>query len=87
MNYTNLAAEILKYVGGQENVISVTNCMTRLRFQLKDSKKANVEAIKNLKGVQGAVTKNGQFQIIIGTDVSHVCEEIKKLGHFMIMLK
>ncbi len=82
MNYTNLAAEILKYVGGQENVISVTNCMTRLRFQLKDSKKANVEAIKNLKGVQGAVTKNGQFQIIIGTDVSHVCEEIKKLGHF-----
>jgi beta-glucoside PTS system EIICBA component len=82
MNYTNLAAEILKYVGGQENVISVTNCMTRLRFQLKDSKKANVEAIKNLKGVQGAVTKNGQFQIIIGTDVSHVCEEIKKLGRF-----
>ncbi|MDF2869774.1 MAG: bglP [Anaerocolumna sp.] len=82
MNYTNLAAEILKYVGGQENIIIVTNCMTRLRFQLKDSKKANVEAIKNLKGVQGAVTKNGQFQIIIGTDVSHVCEEIKKLGHF-----
>ncbi len=82
MNYTNLAAEILKCVGGPENVISVTNCMTRLRFQLKDSKKANVEAIKNLKGVQGAVTKNGQFQIIIGTDVSHVCEEIKKLGHF-----
>ncbi|WOO37324.1 glucose PTS transporter subunit IIA [Anaerocolumna sp. AGMB13020] len=83
MNYINLASEILKYVGGQENVISVTNCMTRLRFQLKDSQKAKVEAIKNLKGVQGAVTKNGQFQIIIGTDVSHVCEELQKLGHYV----
>ncbi len=82
MNYSQLAADILKYVGGAGNVTGVTNCMTRLRFQLKDSKKANVEAIKNLKGVQGAVTKNGQFQIIIGTDVGNVCEEIKKLGNF-----
>lgn len=82
MNYNQLAADILKHVGGQENVINVTNCMTRLRFQLKDTKKANVDAIKGLKGVQGAVTKNGQFQIIIGTDVGNVCEEIKKLGNF-----
>jgi len=82
MNYSQLAADILRHVGGQGNVISVTNCMTRLRFQLKDTKKANVDAIKNLKGVQGAVTKNGQFQIIIGTDVGNVCEEIKKLGNF-----
>ncbi len=82
MNYYLLAADILKNVGGADNVAGVTNCMTRLRFNLKDTKKANVEAIKNLKGVQGTVTKNGQFQIIIGTDVSNVCEEIKKLGNF-----
>lgn len=82
MNYKQVAAAILKAVGGEKNVISVTNCMTRLRFQLKDTKLADVEGIKSLKGVQGIVTKNGQFQIIIGTDVSNVCEEMKKLGNF-----
>lgn len=82
MNYNQLAADILKLVGGEKNVASVTNCMTRLRFQLNDTKAADVEAIKNLKGVQGIVTKNGQFQIIIGTDVSNVCDELKKMGNF-----
>ncbi|WMC91882.1 beta-glucoside-specific PTS transporter subunit IIABC [Kineothrix sp. MB12-C1] len=82
MNYNQLAADILELVGGERNVLSVTNCMTRLRFQLRDTKLANVEAIKNLKGVQGIVTKNGQFQIIIGTDVSNVCDELKKMGSF-----
>ena len=45
-------------------------------------KKADVEAIKKSKGVQGVVTKNGQFQVVIGTDVGNVCDEIKKLGKF-----
>lgn len=82
MSYQQLAADILKAVGGEKNIISVTNCMTRLRFQLKDTKLAEVEKIKRMKGVQGIVTKNGQFQIIIGTDVANVCEEMKKLGSF-----
>ena len=69
-------------MGGEKNVASVTNCMTRLRFNLNDAKKADVEAIKRIKGVQGVVTKNGQFQVVIGTDVGNVCEEIKKLGKF-----
>lgn len=82
MDYKKTAAEILKLVGGEKNVASVTNCMTRLRFQLRDVKKAEVEALKRLKGVQGVVTKNGQFQVVIGTDVGNVCEEIRKLGSF-----
>lgn len=82
MDYKKMAAEILKLVGGEKNVTSVTNCMTRLRFNLNDAKKADVEAIKKVKGVQGVVTKNGQFQVVIGTDVGNVCEEIKKLGKF-----
>lgn len=82
MDYKKTAAEILKLVGGENNVASVTNCMTRLRFNLNDAKKANVEAIKKIKGVQGVVTKNGQFQVVIGTDVGNVCDEIKKLGRF-----
>lgn len=82
MDYKKMAAEILKLVGGEKNVASVTNCMTRLRFNLNDAKRADVEAIKKVKGVQGVVTKNGQFQVVIGTDVGNVCEEIKKLGKF-----
>ncbi len=82
MDYKKTAAEILKLVGGEKNVASVTNCMTRLRFNLNDAKKADVEAIKKIKGVQGVVTKNGQFQVVIGTDVGNVCDEIRKLGRF-----
>ncbi|EOS30140.1 PTS system, beta-glucoside-specific IIABC component [Lachnospiraceae bacterium 28-4] len=82
MAYKKTAAEILKLVGGEKNVASVTNCMTRLRFNLNDAKKADVEAIKKVKGVQGVVTKNGQFQVVIGTDVGNVCDEIRKLGRF-----
>lgn len=82
MDYKKLAADILKLVGGEKNVAGVTNCMTRLRFNLKEAGKADVEGLKKLKGVQGVVTKNGQFQVVIGTDVGNVCEEVKKLGHF-----
>lgn len=82
MDYKKTATEILRLVGGENNVASVTNCMTRLRFNLNDAKKADVEAIKKIKGVQGVVTKNGQFQVVIGTDVGNVCDEIKKLGKF-----
>lgn len=82
MDYKKTAADILELVGGEKNVASVTNCMTRLRFVLNDAGKADVEGLKKVKGVQGVVTKNGQFQVVIGTDVSHVCDEIKKLGHF-----
>jgi len=82
MDYKRTAEQILKLVGGEKNVTSVTNCMTRLRFNLNDTKKADVEAIKRLSGIQGVVTKNGQFQVVIGTDVGNVCEEIKKLGKF-----
>lgn len=82
MDFKKMANEILKLVGGEKNVASVTNCMTRLRFNLNDVSKANTEAIKKLDGVQGVVNKNGQFQIIIGTNVSKVCDEIHKLGNF-----
>lgn len=82
MDFKKMASEILKLVGGEKNVASVTNCMTRLRFNLNDVRKANTDAIKKLDGVQGVVNKNGQFQIIIGTNVSKVCDEIHKLGNF-----
>jgi PTS system beta-glucosides-specific IIC component len=82
MNYKELSSNLLRLVGGEKNVVSVTNCMTRLRFNLNDVKKANADEIKKLEGVQGVVNKNGQFQVIIGTNVSLVCDEFHKLGNF-----
>lgn len=82
MNYENLAKQILKNVGGQENVSNLTHCATRLRFNLKDLSKANTEAIKKTKGVMGVVDKGAQYQVIIGSDVSSVYKEMLKLGDF-----
>lgn len=49
-NEQRMADEILKNIGGSDNVKNLTHCMTRLRFVLKDESKANDEAIKNLDG-------------------------------------
>ncbi len=81
-NFDSMAKDIVDAVGGVENIEAVTNCMTRLRFSLKNLKKVDEETLKNVKGVQGVVNKNGQFQVVIGTNVSEVCEAIKKLGNF-----
>ncbi len=81
-NFDTLAKEIVGSIGGVDNIEAVTNCMTRLRFSLKDLKKVDEETLKNIKGVQGVVNKNGQFQVVIGTNVSDVCAAIKKLGNF-----
>lgn len=80
MDFKNLAAEILEKVGAEENVSSVTHCATRLRFNLKDDTKANTDAIKNTKGVVGVVNKGGQYQVIIGNDVSNVYKHLIQLG-------
>lgn len=82
MNFKNLAASVLEKVGGKENVSSVGHCATRLRFNLKDDKKADTEAIKSIKGVVGAVNNGGQYQVIIGNDVSSVYKELVQLGNF-----
>ncbi|UOY90007.1 beta-glucoside-specific PTS transporter subunit IIABC [Bacillus glycinifermentans] len=81
MDYKNLAAIILEKVGGKENVSSVTHCATRLRFNLKDDKEAETTAIKNTKGVVGVVNSGGQYQVIIGNDVSDVYKQLVELGN------
>ncbi len=76
-DYTQLAKEVVEAVGGKENIIDVANCMTRLRFVLKDDVKANEETVKSIKGVKGVMNQGGQFQIIIGTHVSEVVKDVK----------
>ena len=82
MKFEQIAKEVLENVGGKENVAHVTHCVTRLRFNLKDESKANVDKIKKIKGVMGNVNQGGQFQVIIGNNVSDVYKELMKLGKF-----
>ena len=81
MNYENLAKQVLENVGGEDNVSNLTHCATRLRFNLKDSKKANTEVIKKINGVMGVVNKGGQYQVIIGNDVNNAYREIMKISN------
>lgn len=69
MNFDHLATEIIKYIGGEENVSGLTHCATRLRFTLKDEQLADREKIKKIQGVLGVAQSGGQFQIIIGNEV------------------
>ena len=68
-NYQDEAKELLKLIGGKENVASVTHCATRLRFALVDEAKASPKDIQKLDSVKGTFTNAGQFQVIIGNDV------------------
>lgn len=63
------ANELLKQIGGKENIAAVSHCMTRMRFVLNDPKKADINAIENIKAVKGSFTQAGQFQVIIGNEV------------------
>lgn len=68
--YTEDAKELLKLVGGTENIAAVSHCMTRMRFVLGDPAKADVKGIEAMKVVKGSFTQAGQFQVIIGNDVA-----------------
>ncbi|WP_409158278.1 PTS beta-glucoside transporter subunit IIABC [Pectobacterium sp. B2J-2] len=72
MEYKALASEILDGVGGRGNIISVIHCATRLRFKLKDNKKADAATLKDNSGVIMVVESGGQFQVVIGNHVSDV---------------
>lgn len=63
------AEQLLKDLGGKENIAAVTHCVTRMRFVLNDDSKANVSAIEDLPSVKGTFTNAGQFQVIIGNEV------------------
>ena len=82
MNFNETAKKILENVGGTKNVLSLTHCMTRIRFELKDMDVINEEKIKTLPQVIGTVKKEGIFQVIVGSDVRNIYEELISLGGF-----
>ena len=65
--YQNAASQLLRLVGGKENVISAAHCATRLRLVLKDESKADVDGILKTELIKGQFSTGGQFQIIIGS--------------------
>ncbi|MBO0439860.1 beta-glucoside-specific PTS transporter subunit IIABC [Candidatus Enterococcus ikei] len=81
MKYQSFNEEIIRLIGGKDNIQAVVHCMTRLRFTLKDRSKAKTEELKALDGVIDVVSNNVAYQVIIGTHVSEVhAELISMLG-------
>ena len=80
-NYDELAKKIIQLVGGESNIANVTHCITRLRFNLKDESKADTETIRSTPGVVGVTSANGQYQVIIGAEVTQVYEKLTAQLH------
>lgn len=78
MDYQKLAASIIQNVGGVDNIILLTHCMTRLRFNLKDDNLVNKVALEDLKGVVGVISAGGQYMVILGKNLLPVYESITK---------
>ena len=78
--YKNETKELLEYIGGKENIGAVSHCATRMRFVLNDTSIADEEKIKKIKSVKGTFTQAGQFQVIIGNDVSTFYNEFTQIA-------
>ena len=78
--YRDLAQFIIDNVGGKENIISVVHCTTRLRFKLKDEAKANDDQLKANDGIVTVVKSSGQYQVVIGTHVDKVYDDVLAVG-------
>lgn len=74
------AKDLLEYVGGKENINAVSHCVTRMRFVLVDSKKADIDKIESLPSAKGTFTQSGQFQVIIGNEVSEFYNDFVKMS-------
>lgn len=78
MDYREVGRNVLQQVGGKDNVASLTHCATRLRFELKDKKKADTKALEKTPGVISVVDSGGQYQVVIGNEVQTAFKEIQK---------
>lgn len=78
MDFEKLADTILRGVGGDDNIAGLTHCATRLRFTLREESRADEKMLKSAKGVLGIAKSGGQFQVIIGNEVTNVYAAIQK---------
>lgn len=82
MKYQQLCDEIIAKIGGKENDKDVSHCITRLRFHLKDESKAQTEELKATKGVVDVIQAGGQYQVVIGSTVEAVYNDLVQIGGF-----
>ncbi len=82
LNYVETSKKIIDGVGGADNIASATHCMTRLRLILKDEGKADDKAVEKIKGVKSVIKQGGQYQVVIGNEVSDLFKELKKYGNW-----
>lgn len=85
--YEKEVKELLEYVGGKENIASLMHCVTRLRFVLKDESKVDIKKIEALPTVKGTFTQAGQFQVIIGNQVSEFYKEFAEYAGIQAVSK
>ncbi|MDF1893957.1 PTS cellobiose/arbutin/salicin transporter subunit IIBC [Rahnella contaminans] len=78
-NFAAISRSIVDAIGGADNVVAVTHCMTRLRFVLNDESVVDAAALKSITGVMGVVRNEKQCQVIIGNNVSQAYAEVLKL--------
>lgn len=81
MDYRKVAQDIIKNVGGEQNISDVTHCFTRLRFVLKNRQLANKDVVNHLEGVFSVVEGGGQFQVVLGNKVEKVYDEVMEIVH------
>ncbi len=79
--YDGLARIIIQNVGGKSNIISLTHCVTRLRFKLKDESKANTDILKDTDGIVTVIQSGGQYMVVIGNHVPQVYDAVCAVGH------
>lgn len=82
LDYIETSKKIIDGVGGVENIASATHCMTRLRLVLNDESKANDKKVEKIKGVKSVIKQGGQYQVVIGNEVSNLFKEFSKMGKF-----
>lgn len=82
MKYQKLCDEIITKVGGRDNVLDVSHCITRLRFHLKDESLAQTNELKATKGVVDVIQAGGQCQVVIGATVEAVYNDLVQIGGF-----
>ncbi|KOC90299.1 PTS transporter subunit EIIC [Winslowiella iniecta] len=78
MNYKNIADQIVAAAGGNDNITSVTHCMTRLRFVIKNKSKVDEPTLRAVEGVLGVVDATGQLQIVLGKTLLPIYSEVEK---------
>lgn len=79
--YDSLSRIIIQNVGGKDNIINVSHCVTRLRFRLKDESKANTDILKETDGIVTVVKSGGQYMVVIGNHVHDVFDSLVSVGH------